>query len=180
MAQFLVGFRWLQWNETLQMRDSFTNASGDEVVTGSDLYRTDCFNNLYGGQIGIDATLLGYKPGFHIDGLVKAGAFYNAASQRSAYAYADTSPDAFAAANRVGSPAGAAFVGEVGMTAVFPVHCNVDVRVGYFGLWIEGLAQPSNQLSGQDLAVGGTGAGTLDLTGGVVLQGVSLGVEGRW
>ena len=179
LAQFLIGFRWLQWNETLQMQDAFTNPD-DPTVTGADFYRTDCFNNLYGGQIGIDAVLYGSPSGFRIDGLVKAGAFYNDALQKSEYAYVDTSPDAFAAANRVGSPDGAAFVGEVGMTAVFPVHCNLDLRVGYFGLWIEGLAQPTNQLSGQDLTQGGSDAGSLDLTGGVLLQGLSLGLEGRW
>jgi len=35
-------------------------------------------------------------------------------------------------------------------------------------------------LSGQDLAQGGSDAGSLDLTGGVLLQGLSLGLEGRW
>ena len=178
VAQFLIGFRWLQWNESLQMEDSFNNRS--ESLAGSDFYRTDCFNNLYGGQIGIDARLLGSQTGYRVDGLVKAGAFYNDATQRSSYAYTDSASSDYSASNRVGSPDGAAFVGEVGMTAVIPVHCNLDFRVGYFGLWIESIAQPANQLSGQDLAQGGSDAGSLDLTGGVVVQGLSLGLEGRW
>lgn len=180
MAQFLVGFRWLQWNESLQMNDSFTDSSGQDPVDQYDAYRTDCFNNLYGGQIGIDAVLLGHKPGFHIDGLVKAGAFYNDASQRSAFSYTRPDEPDFAASNSNGSPASAAFVGEVGMTAVIPVHCNLDLRVGYFGLWIEGLAQPANQLSTQTITQDDPISGSLDTTGGALLQGLSLGLEGRW
>jgi hypothetical protein len=180
LAQFIVGFRWLQWNESLQMQDSYDTVTELGPVFGVDRYRTDCFNNLYGGQIGIDAVLLGSQSGFRVDGLVKAGAFYNDAAQRSTYAYADTSPFEFAAANRNDSPDGAAFVGEVGMTAVIPVRCNLDLRVGYFGLWIEGLAQPTNQLSKQTLTQIDPPSGTLDTTGGVLLQGLSLGLEGRW
>jgi hypothetical protein len=182
LAQFLIGFRWLQWNESLAMQDSFSTPPAPAPVTayGTDFYQTECFNNLYGGQIGIEANLLGSQSGYRVDGLVKAGAFYNDATQRSSYAYADTSPFEFSASNRVGSPDGAAFVGEVGMTAVIPVHCNLDLRLGYFGLWIESIAQPANQLTGQNLTSPGTGQGSLDLTGGVVVQGLSLGLEGRW
>jgi hypothetical protein len=182
LAQFLIGFRWLQWNESLRMQDSFSTPATPAPVEiyGTDFYQTDCFNNLYGGQIGIEAILLGSQSGYRIDGLVKAGAFYNDAAQRSTYSYADTSPFGFSASNRADSPDGAAFVGEVGMTAVIPVYCNLDFRVGYFGLWIESIAQPANQLSGQSLTSPGAGQGTLDLTGGVVVQGLSLGLEGRW
>lgn len=179
LAQFIVGFRWLQWNESLQMQDSYNHDDEFGVITGNDFYRTDCFNNLYGGQIGVDAMLLGHKPGFHVDGLVKAGAFYNDASQRSTFSYINNR-GGFADSNRADSPDGAAFVGEVGMTAVIPVHCNLDLRVGYFGLWIEGLAQPANQLSTQTITQDDPISGSLDTTGGALLQGLSLGLEGRW
>lgn len=180
LAQFIVGFRWLQWNESLQMQDSYDFPAESGQVFGSDFYQTDCFNNLYGGQIGIDAVLYGAPSGFRVDGLVKAGAYYNDATQRSTYAFVDTSPDDFTTSNRLGSPDGAAFVGEVGLTAVIPVHCNLDLRIGYFGLWIEGLAQPTNQLSKQTLTRFDPPSGTLDKTGDALLQGLSLGLEGRW
>ncbi len=180
MAQFIIGFRWLQWNESLRMQDSYSATSEFGPIFGTDLYGSECFNNLYGGQIGIDAILLRSASGFRIDGLVKAGAFYNDSLQRSTYAYADTSPFEFSTTNETQSPDGAAFVGEVGMTAVIPLHCNLDLRVGYFGLWIEGLAQPTNQLSTQTLTQVDPPSGTLDNSGSVVLQGLSLGLEGRW
>ena len=45
---------------------------------------------------------------------------------------------------------------------------------------LPGIAQPTQQLSGQQLTPGAPAAGTLVTNGGVLLQGVSLGLEGRW
>ena len=120
-----------------------------------------------------------------LEGLVKAGAYYNAANQSSAYDYQSFQSGApifgFSRAITVNGPAGAAFTGEVGLTGVVPLRRNLDLRLGYFGLWLQGLAQPTRQLSGQNLTqflLPSTG--TLTTNGGVVLQGVSLGLEGRW
>jgi hypothetical protein len=59
------------------------------------------------------------------------------------------------------------------------VNC-LDFRFGYFGLWLSGIAQPTQQLSTQTLTPGQPAVGTLTTNGGVVAQGVSLGLEGRW
>lgn len=181
-AQFLAGFRWLQWNEHLLMTDAFSSPPPPAPVTttGTDLYSTHCFNNLLGGQIGIDACLLKTSRNIRLDGLVKAGAYYNSAMQRSLYGYFSDAPFGFGSQFRNGSPAACSFVGEVGLTATIPLRQNLDFRCGYFGLWIEGLAQPTNQLSTQTLTQFDPPRGTLDTTGGVILQGVSLGLEGRW
>jgi hypothetical protein len=78
-------------------------------------------------------------------------------------------------------PASCSFVGEVGMTGVMPICENWDFRFGYLGLWLTGLAQPTNQLSGQSIAQGDVPpAGTLSTVGTAIVQGVTLGVEGRW
>jgi hypothetical protein len=61
-----------------------------------------------------------------------------------------------------------------------PVCCNWDFRFGYFGLWLTSIAQPSNQLSGQQLVQGPVTTGSLTTNGSVILQGLSLGLEGRW
>lgn len=184
LGQFLAGFRWLQWNEQLNMTDTFSFPPPPAAVTdaGVDGYSTRCFNNLFGGQIGLDAKLLQIKR-MRLDGLVKAGAYYNAASQQSRYGYVSDGvggPFAFSTGFRNSSPAACSFVGEVGLTAAIPLRDNVDFRFGYFGLWIDGLAQPTNQLSTQTLTQIDPPSGTLDTTGGVILQGVSLGLEGRW
>ena len=181
-CQFLIGPRWLQWNETLQMQDSFSSPPPPAPVTleGSDFYQTQCFNNLWGGQIGLDALLLGRVGQARVEGLVKAGAYYNAAGQTSAYTYTTEPPFTFSGSNRNTGPASAAFVGEVGMTAVIPICCNWDFRCGYFGLWLTGLAQPTNQLSDQTITQIDAPSGTLDTNGRLILQGLSLGLEGRW
>jgi len=115
-----------------------------------------------------------------VEGLVKAGAYYNAAGQTSAYTYATVPPFTFSGSNRNTGPASAAFVGEVGMTAVIPISCNWDFRCGYFGLWLTGLAQPTQQLSHQTITQIDPPSGVLDTTGTLILQGLSLGLEGRW
>jgi hypothetical protein len=179
MSQFLIGARWLQWNESLQMQDSFSN-DVPFPVTGNDFYQTQTFNNLWGGQIGLDTLLLGRVGQARVEGLVKAGAYYNAAGQKSSYTYSTVPPFTFSASNRDTGPASAAFVGEVGMTAVIPISCNWDFRCGYFGLWLTGLAQPTQQLSHQTITQIDAPSGALDTTGTLLLQGLSLGLEGRW
>ena len=175
-TQFLFGFRWLQWYERLQMTDGY---QWEENIVGQDDYLTSCTNNLFGGQIGLDGPVLTTAKGFRVEGLVKAGAYYNDASQTSSFSYVN-SGGSFASGIAVQSPGGASFVGEVGLTAVVPIARRWDFRCGYFGLWLEGLAQPANQLSGQVLTQIDPPSGSLDLTGGLVVQGLSLGLEGRW
>ena len=179
---FISGFRWLQWQEQLIMNDQFMDPARPSI-TGSDLYDTRCVNDLYGGQIGFDSQLLAYPRGFQLEGMVKAGAYYNSAVQTSSYSYVTTAPFAFSDSITVsGQPASGAFVGEVGLTGVIPLGRHFDLRVGYFGLWLEAIAQPAAQLTAQDLTqpAAPPPTGSLVTTGGIVLQGISLGLEGHW
>ena len=182
-TRFLGGFRWLQWRENWSMADQFTDPI-DPTITGYDNYNSSCLNNLYGGQIGLDSVLWNPGKGLRLEGIVKAGAYYNAASQFSSYEYVTTLPFAYTQQIAVGrNPAGGAFVGELGLTAVVPILRNFDLRCGYTGLWLDSIAQPTNQLSGQNLAQKGPGVpptGSLQTNGTLILQGVSLGLEGRW
>jgi hypothetical protein len=66
------------------------------------------------------------------------------------------------------------------MTGVMPITSCLDFRFGYFALWLSGIAQPTQQLSGQQLVPGEDASGSLATNGGVVVQGVTLGLEGRW
>jgi hypothetical protein len=159
--QFIAGFRWVQWQEALQI----------DTLPGPN-YLTNCFNDLYGGQIGFDTLLYRSNGGIRLEGLIKAGAYYNEAVQHSAAGTSQLSAS--------GSPASGAFVGEVGLTGVAPISRNWDIRVGYFGLWLESIAQPSRQLSGQRLPPASPPGSSLSTIGNVVLQGVSLGIEGHW
>lgn len=179
---FISGFRWLQWQERLIMHDQFMDPNTPSI-TGSDLYDTRCVNDLYGGQIGFDSQLLAWPAGLQVEGLVKAGAYYNSAVQTSSYSYVTTAPFNFSDSITVsGQPAAGAFVGEVGLTGVIPLGSHFDLRVGYFGLWVEAIAQPVALLTGQDLTQPASPppTGSLTTTGGIVIQGISLGLEGHW
>lgn len=172
-VRFIGGFRWIEWNE------QFTLSTFDSGFAITDFYQTGCINDLYGGQIGLDANLLN-TPWVRFDGLVKAGAYYNNAVQSSVYT-SDGPPTPGTASVAVGdSPASCAFAGEVGLTAVVAVTRNIDVRLGYFGLWLSGIAQPTQQLIGQSLTPGQPAVGSLNTNGSVIVQGVSLGLEGRY
>lgn len=176
--RWLAGFRWLQWQEQVTLVDNLD----DGLNLIDDFYSTDCVNNLYGGQIGVDARLLtiGW---LRVESLVKAGAYYNEASQTSVYSITDFNDPGNSGTESVSvarSPAGCSFVGEVGMTGVVPICSNWDFRVGYLALWLTGLAQPTQQLSGQQLPIGGPAVGSLMANGGTLLQGLTLGLEGRW
>jgi len=170
--RFLAGFRWIEWQEQFSLQ----GASAGGIT---DLYQTTAFNDLYGGQIGVDANLLALS-WIRFDGLVKAGAYYNNAGQSSQFVTTDPANPGSAAVRVGESPLSGAFAGELGFTGVMPLTSCIDFRFGYFGLWLSGIAQPTQQLSGQQLTPGQPAEGTINANGGVVLQGVSLGLEGRW
>ena len=177
-TQFLAGFRWLQWQETLAVSDAYAVGTPD---FGQDVYTTGCYNNLFGGQIGLDTLLWQPAKCFRLEGLVKAGAYYNSAYQSSSYQnYVGGAPFEGNSVSVGNSPATCSFAGELGLTGVVPICCNVDFRFGYFGLWLTSIAQPANQLSGQILIPNAPTYGSLTTNGNVVLQGLSLGLEGRW
>ena len=180
-TQFLYGFRWFQWYENSLIIDTF-GASATPPTFGADLYSTSTINNLWGGQIGFDSLLLRTKHGFRVEGIVKAGAYANNAGQTSQYVQFNEGATPFVSQVTVNDwPASCSFVGEVGMTGVLPISECWDFRFGYLGLWLTGLAQPTNQLSGQNLAQGANPVtGSLSSVGTVIVQGVTLGLEGRW
>jgi hypothetical protein len=162
----------VQWNEQFTLADQ---APGDVV----DFYQNTCVNDLYGGQIGLDAYLLSL-PWLRVDSVLKAGAYYNTAVQNSIYASGPVDALTSQGVSVAGTPASCAFVGELGFTGIVPITDCLDFRFGYFGLWLSGIAQPTQQLSGQTLIPGEPIAGSLNMRGGTLVQGVSLGLEGRW
>jgi hypothetical protein len=167
--RFLAGFRWIEWQEQFSMQTYSAGAA-------TDYFQTNCFNDLYGGQIGLDANLLATQ-WIRFDSVVKAGAYYNIGTQSSLYTTTGGTAGTYAS----DSPLSGAFAGEVGLTGVIPLACCLDLRVGYFALWLSGIAQPTQQLSSQVMpSPPNVADGTINANGGVFVQGVSLGLEGRW
>ena len=103
----------------------------------------------------------------HVESVLKGGAYWNDALSRQIYQ-----------ANGVGtevsaydSPSAAAFVGELGFTGVLPLTSHLDFRFGYLVFWLQGIAQPTRQLS---LPVSTTGDPLVVQDGGTVVQGLHL------
>jgi hypothetical protein len=167
--RLLGGFRWVEWRESATLTTAIPSG-----VT--DIYQSNVMNSLYGGQIGFDAVVLTTN-WLRVDTVMKGGAYGNNVSANSLLVKPEVDINQpFSIAK---SPASCGFVGELGFTGVMPITNCLDFRFGYFGLWLQGLAQPTRQYLTQDLATAPP-SGTLDTKGGTVVQGVSLGLEGRW
>ena len=164
-VQFICGVRWLEWTESFSL-DTTTGP----IVTDDWSSRT--VNNLYGGQIGIDALLYSNR-WLHVESVLKGGAYWNEALSRQIYQQNGAGVEI----SGYDSPSPAAFVGELGFTGVMPLTSNLNFRFGYLVFWLQGIAQPTRQLS---LPVSTTGDPLVLQDGGTVVQGLTLGLEGRW
>lgn len=173
---WLMGFRWVEWNDGVGLQSLTTPDLGDPYTRN---YRTQTANDLYGLQVGADSILYGLGRSFRIEGIGKAGVFYNDARQGSRFSTTDPSidPDVLAVAT---STARAAFVGELGVTGVYDLTERISLRAGYSIFWLGGLALAPNQFERQTLCPGNDIVGATDTGGSVVVQGISLGLEGRW
>ena len=164
--QLLGGFRWFQWQENL-----LVNYQPGPVPPVTDSVYLGTINDLYGYQIGFDSLLLSTN-WMRVEAIMKGGAYYNRNRLASTLSTGSGPLQATVGADS------AAFVGELGMTGVIPLSRNIDFRFGYLAFWLEGLAQPTNQFrSGQ---FDPTAPIVVDTTGSTVLQGLTLGLEGRW
>ena len=165
-VQFICGIRWLEWAESFSLD---TQSPGPGFT---DVWSSRTVNNLYGGQIGIDA-LLYSNTWLQVESVLKGGAYWNDALSRQIYQQNGVGNEVTA----YDTPSPAAFVGELGFTGVLPLTSNLDFRFGYLVFWLQGIAQPTRQLS---LPVSTTGDPLVLQDGGTVVQGLTLGLEGRW
>jgi len=166
--QFICGLRWLEWRESFTMN---TTAAGPNQYN----YGSRTMNSLYGGQIGIDA-LLYSNTWLRVESVLKGGAYYNLAVAQNTYSESANPGNNFDR-RTTDSPDLASFVGELGFTGVVPLTSCLDFRFGYLAYWLEGIAQPTRQLS---QPVSTTGAPLVLTNGGTVVQAATIGLEGRW
>lgn len=170
---WLAGFRWVEWNDGIGLQSVTPDNEGSYVRD----YLTRTSNDLYGMQIGADSILYGLGRSLRLEGIGKAGVYYNDAGQSSRL-YAGDVDQTLAVSTSTGR---AAFVGEVGLTGVYDITDRISVRAGYTIFWLGGLALAPNQFDRQMLCPGGEEImGATDTGGSVFVQGLSLGLEGRW
>jgi len=166
-VQWLAGFRWFQWNDTLALEGGLE----DSVVRVAN--RTN--NDLYGFQLGADSIL--WRPGgrFWVEGLGKAGIYGNRSAQFTSLAQ---DSDVLGAGGT--STSRAAFVGELGVTGVWQVTDCIAIRAGWVAFFLDGLALGPNQLERQCLICANSPSQATMTNGCVFVQGISLGLEARW
>jgi hypothetical protein len=169
---WLAGFRWVEWNQGLGMNGTYSTG---QLGAGNVASSTVTGNDLYGGQVGADLSLWNNKNGpITVNGIGKAGIFYNNAFQHSAVTTTARGT------NEVGSVADqTAFFGEVGANANIRLTNWLFWRAGYSVFWLSGVAIPADQLSQANLAVSPPTA-LINTNGSVLLHGVTTGLEARW
>ncbi|MEI6241221.1 MAG: hypothetical protein WCR51_12595 [Planctomycetia bacterium] len=165
---WLSGFRWVEWNQRLRLVDAAapTMASIDSQVG----------NDLYGGQVGMDVSLWEKQGGpITVNGIGKAGAFYNNAFQRTS----ETAQGGIMRGPESAQVNTTSFFGEVGVNGSVRLTRWLAWRAGYSLFWLSGVAVPANQLSLVSLSATPAPA-AINTEGSVLLHGVTTGLEARW
>jgi hypothetical protein len=162
---WIAGFRWVQWNQQMRVIPHFEGPVAK--------FLSETGNDLYGGQLGVDLGLWNGGGPFTVNGVAKAGLFYNTSYQRTSLTDSVDSESVGASANEP------AFFGEVGVNGSLRLTHWLSWRVGYSLFWLSGVAVPAAQLSTTDLASPSPTA-SINTGGSVFLQGVTTGLEARW
>ena len=161
---FLAGFRMLELNEDLGISGTTSNGFFTDILHAS----TD--NRLYGGQLGLDADLL-CRGRLRVDGLLRAGVFYNRASQTSVDVNGTLVGPGFSLSD---DRSAASFLGELGITGNYQLTSWLAFRTGYDLLWLAEVALAPHQTNNTDL---GTGEISVDTGGDVLAHGGFIGLE---
>lgn len=171
---WIAGFRWVEWNQSMVITDEFFDS--ETGATGTDYYATTTGNNLYGAQLGADLMLWNRGNRFRVNGLAKAGVYYN----HQAYQRATVISDSIGINDSVtASDDTASFVGELAVIGEYRLTNWLSWRAGYTFFWLGGVAVPANQVELSDFT-------TLPPTASIspyssaLLHGVTTGLEARW
>jgi len=183
----LAGIRWLQlndklvgtlsppdltapgWKQACKFCSIFQIFPGGTAGDYPDFWTTSTTNNLYGLQLGVDATLLAIDR-FSLQGQIKAGLFDNVASQLTGISLQKVVYPASATTNRL------AFAGEAGVQLKYRIGDKVALKVGYEALWLAGVALAPAQIDKTYTAATVSALG-VDAGANVLFQGVTFGLE---
>jgi hypothetical protein len=170
---WLVGFRWVEWNESLTLADSYSSRSG----FGDDLLLLETGNDLYGAQLGMDAILLTLGNVIRFNGVAKAGVYGNDAT---ASTFVQTDRPLFGPPRTFsGTTTQTGFFGEIGINGAVRLSEHFFWRAGYNFFWLSGVAVASQQL-GTVNAAADPAQGAVTAGSSVFLQGVNTGIEFIW
>ena len=172
-GDFLYGFRWVEWNDGLRITD--TTLSG--IATGADLFTANTTDSLYGAQLGLDLVLLGSRSNrAWIEGIAKAGIYYNLAVQRS---FVDSAGTDQIVRSTAATADLTSFFGELGFTGCVRLSDHWVARTGFTMFWLGNGTAAADQLSVNNLFSDDVVTG-IDNGSTVFLYGLNLGVEASW
>jgi hypothetical protein len=172
---WLVGFRWVEWNQSLTISDGYDDGIN---APGRDLLDARTANDLYGAQVGVDALLLDlWQQKIRFNGVAKAGIYGNSASATT-LVDSDRSPDFPKSFTDTANLTG--FFGELGITGAVRLTEHFFWRAGYNFFWISGVALPAQQLAAVNIGGPGVPEGEIVGGGSVFLHGVNTGLEFIW
>lgn len=168
---WLAGFRWVEWNEQLNITDNFD----DGAAVGQDVIDVATQNDLYGFQLGMDAMLLNLYNAVRFNGIAKAGVYGN----WDALATVTAGGDRIVPTETITATATpVAFFGELGVNGTVRLSEHWAWRAGYNFFWLSGVATAPPQLDTFNTT--GAQPSTIDVAGSVFLHGVNTGVEFVW
>ncbi len=165
---FLAGFRWLELTDQyLAQGTSATtgNVASEKILT---------HNNLYGFQVGADGTLFKEARRWRLNGFIKAGVFLNNADQATSLSDPGGLGSLSVNDNHIDE---ASFFGETGIVGYFQITKHLAAHGGYEIMFVDGVAQPVNQISGTNLA---NSTVTFNMSSGLFYQGATAGLEVSW
>jgi hypothetical protein len=167
--EWFMGFRYINFREELNIHGQAIRETGVE----DGYYNVQTSNNLYGAQVGARTRRWGTKWGWEATG--KAGIFANDAQQEQVILDWDNEPFTYRSISAAETPV--AFVGELNLTGIYRLNDVWNLRAGYNLIWITGVALAPDQL---DFSTTPTAGSQINSSGGVLLHGVSCGLEARW
>lgn len=160
-VSLLAGFRYLELDEHF-------HADLNDAALLPTTWDTQTRNRLYGGQLGVDTTLI-CRGRLTVDSLAKFGLFYNAGGQQSVYDSGGAAVMATDTRDR------AAFLGELAFTANYCLSDRLTLRAGYDLLWLETVALATDQVPATNFAT----ASGINADGGAFYHGAFAGLEYR-
>ncbi len=191
----LVGFRWLQLNDSLlgtltppdrteplwKNSCNYTNCQLSLITEGDTpagnyppFWKTDVVNNLYGFQIGVDGKIWEFGR-FSLGGQAKIGLFDDNAWQSAGVSVRKTVYSASATADN------AAFAAEGGLQLKYQVTGQLALKTGYELLWLDGIALAPGQIK-ETVTTSTPSTASVHMLGvnsgsNVLFQGFTAGLE---
>jgi len=159
--------------------DGWTNTVGS-TTTLSLLWNGTTTNQLNGFQGTMDASLL-ERGIFTLEGLARAGVFYNRMSGTIRETYAGGGADDSVYGRTLTDQRDVvSFAGNLGLNGVFQVTDHVRIRTGYEVMLLTNAAESGKQQNG--VSYNSVGIASYSVQGGstVVLHGARAGVEVVW